>query len=110
MLSEPRQQYDVLAAELTTGTAAAAGNMFGMPALKYDGKAFAGFTQDAMVFKLDGPAHREALVLPGAHLFDPSGRNRPMKEWVVVPAEHAERWRALAHAALRYAGGPDIPD
>jgi hypothetical protein len=110
MPEDSRQQYDMLAAELTAGAPVVAASMFGMPSLKYEGKAFAGFTQGAMVFKLSAPAHAEALALAGAHLFDPSGRDRPMKEWVVVPGEHAERWPALARAALRYSGGPAIPD
>jgi hypothetical protein len=27
-----------------------------------------------------------------------------------APGAHAERWPALARAALRYAGGPAVPD
>ena len=110
MPEDSRQQYDLLAAELAAGAPVVAASMFGMPALKCEGKAFAGFAQGAMVFKLSTPAHAAALALAGAHLFDPSGRDRPMKEWVVVPGEHTERWPSLARAALRYAGGPAIPD
>jgi hypothetical protein len=73
-----------------------------MPTLKAGGKAFAGLFHDAMVFKLTGEAHGRALALPGAHLFDPAGMNRPMKEWVVVPPEHAEAWGELAREALSY--------
>ena len=54
-----------------------------------------------MVFKLeDTAAHADALALYGAHLFDPGGRGRPFKEWVVVPRAHVTRWQALAEAAL----------
>ena len=77
--------------------------MMGMPSLKANGKLVAGFAiaEDAMVFKLPDPAaHAEALALEGAHLFDPSGRGRPMKEWVVVPPAHAERWAELVERAL----------
>jgi hypothetical protein len=82
--------------------------MFGMPSLLYERKAFAGFYHGAMVFKLQAPEHGTTLNLSGARLFDPSGRNRPMKEWVEVPSAHAARWPKLAYAALRYAGGPTI--
>jgi hypothetical protein len=75
-------------------------NMFGMPALKLSGKAFAGLFGDAMVFKLAGDAHAEAVGLAGAELFDPSGMGRPMKAWVVVPKAHAKKWPALAEKAL----------
>jgi hypothetical protein len=77
--------------------------MMGMPSLKRNGKLVAGFTaaEDAMVFKLsDAGARGRALGLDGAHLFDPGGRGRPMKEWVVVPPAHAVRWAELAEAAL----------
>ena len=77
--------------------------MMGMPSLKLNGKLVAGYTapEDAMVFKLADPAaHAETLALDGAHLFDPSGRGRPFKEWVVVPPAHAARWLELAERAL----------
>jgi hypothetical protein len=74
--------------------------MFGMPTLKANGKAFAGLYEESMVFKLDGDAHRRALALAGAHIFDPSGMGRPMKAWVVVPGEHEEAWAGFAREAL----------
>jgi len=102
MSTDPRIQYNEVAAELVATSPAVAGKMFGMPCLKNNGKAFAGFYQDAMAFKLPVPWHTEALALSGARLFDPSGRGRPMKEWVEVPAEHASRWLELAREAMRY--------
>jgi hypothetical protein len=54
-----------------------------------------------MVFKLPDQAQREvALALDGTELFDPGERGAPMKEWVVVPAAHADRWPDLADQAL----------
>jgi hypothetical protein len=80
------------------------GQMMGMPAIKRSGKLIGGFarSENAMVFKLtDQQRHEAALALPGAHLFDPSGgRRKPMQEWVVVPAAHAQQWRELAEDAL----------
>jgi hypothetical protein len=94
-----------VAAELEATCGAVQGQMFGMPCLKREGKAFAGSYRGAMVFKLRGEAHTQALTLAGAHLFDPSGRDRPMKEWVVVPAAHAARWRELGRAAFDAVAG-----
>ena len=74
--------------------------MFGMPALKFNGKAFGGLFGDAVVLKLQGDAHARAIGLKGAVLFDPSGMGRPMKEWVVLPAANHKSWDALAVAAL----------
>ncbi|HEV7127926.1 MAG TPA: hypothetical protein VGN32_10850 [Ktedonobacterales bacterium] len=104
MANDPRADYDTLAAEMKATSPATTGAMFGMPCLKAGGKAFAGFFQGAMVFKLTGAEHATALALAGAHLFDPMG-GRPMKQWVEVPHAHAARWADLARAAMRSAGG-----
>ena len=102
MSTDPRAEYDAVAAEMTASSSTTTGMMFGMPCLKNNGKAFAGFYEGAMVFKLGTPKHAEALGLSGARLFDPTGRGRPMKEWVEVPFEHVSRWLELAQEALRY--------
>jgi hypothetical protein len=61
---------------------------------------------DEMAFKLgrDSPEHAQALLLPDARLFDPSGMGRPFKDWVEVPAGSSAHWSALAEAALAYTG------
>ncbi len=76
--------------------------MFGKPCFKVDGKAFACFFNDEMVFKLAGDIHAEAVNLKGAKLFDPSGKGRAMKEWVQVPFAHAARWEHYATQAANY--------
>jgi hypothetical protein len=103
MPKDPRADYDALADEMKATSPATTGAMFGMPCLKAGGKAFAGFYQGAMVFKLTGAEHASALALSGARLFDPMG-GRPMKQWVEVPHAHAARWAELARAALRDMG------
>jgi hypothetical protein len=60
------------------------------------------FFQDCMVFKLKGDDHTQAMSLAEAHLFDPSGKGRAMKEWVQVPYDHGPSWPSLAEAAHRY--------
>jgi hypothetical protein len=79
--------------------------MFGKPCFKINGKAFISFFQDEMVFKLTGDVHKEALSLEGAHLFDPSGKGRAMKEWVQIPINHKDKWPVYAEAAMKYVSG-----
>jgi hypothetical protein len=103
---DPRARYDELAEDLAArNDDVELGQMMGMPAIKRSGKMIGGFSNDqgAMVFKLTDASQREAaLALDGAELFDPSGgRRAPMKEWVVVPSAHADRWAGLAEQALR---------
>lgn len=76
--------------------------MFGKPCFKVNGKAFMSFFQGEIVFKLNGEMHKEALSLDGTRLFDPSGKGRPMKEWVQVPVAYSDRWPDFAAAAIDY--------
>ncbi len=104
-LDNPKDTYHEIAQELAaTNGDVEEGKMFGMPCIKVNRKAFAGFFQDEMVFKLTGDEHAKALSLDGARLFDPSNMGRPMKEWVQVPFAHAEKWADIAEDALEYVG------
>ncbi len=84
---------------------AVASQMFGKLCYKVNGKAFVCFFQNCMVFKLTSPDHAEALALPGAILFDPSGRGRAMKEWVQLPYDTHAVWQRLAQSARAYVAG-----
>ncbi len=76
--------------------------LFGKPCFKINRKAFLAFFQNEMVFKLSGDAHEKAMKLEGAKLFDPSGKDHPMKEWVQVPYEHNQQWPKFAKAAAKF--------
>jgi hypothetical protein len=76
--------------------------MFGKPCFKINGKAFICFFQNCMVFKLTGDEHKEALSLDGSQLFDPSGKKRPMKEWIQVTFNYKQHWKKFAEVALKY--------
>jgi hypothetical protein len=79
--------------------------MFGKPCFKIGGKAFTCFFQNEMVFKLTEESHSDALSLDGSQLFDPSGKNRPMKEWVQVPFDYSHSWTEYAKSAMEYVNG-----
>ena len=76
--------------------------MFGKSCFKINGKAFICFFQNEMVFKLDGDLHQEAISLDGSQLFDPSGKKRPMKEWIQVPFDYKNKWAKYAKGAMNY--------
>ncbi|WP_420148701.1 hypothetical protein [Spirosoma sp.] len=76
--------------------------LFGLPCFRIDGKPFICLFHNEMVFKLTGEAHQEALSLDGAQRFDPSGKQRPMREWVQLPFDYAEKWEDFAQAAYVY--------
>lgn len=80
------------------------GQMFGKPCYTLNGKAFVCFFQQQMVFKITGNELERVLKMEGSKLFDPSGKGRPMKEWVQVPVEFSYIWPELAMQAAIYAG------
>jgi len=79
--------------------------MFGKPCFKIKGKAFICFFENSIVCKLTGTKHQEALNLEGSVLFDPSGKKRPMKEWVQIPYAHNAQWKSFADEACHYVRG-----
>ena len=78
------------------------GKMFGHPVYKLNKKAFVCYFHGDMVFKLDPETKESALKLKGSMLFDPSGKKRPMKEWVQLTYAHKKKWQELSIAAADY--------
>ncbi len=78
------------------------GKMFGASCIKsINGKAVAILWKDNMLFKLDEKTQQEALKLNGSnigfHLYAP---DKPMKGWVSLPIEHADKWTDFAKKSL----------
>jgi hypothetical protein len=98
-----QQDFERVAANLTN-LGVTTSLVFGKPAYKdANGHSFACLFNDGLACRLiEGTAeYTEALHLPGAALFDPSGERhkRPMRDWVVVPHANADRWLTFAQAA-----------
>jgi hypothetical protein len=100
-MTTAEKKFNEIGAALAESDGTAISAMFGMPALKIGGKAFAGYWQDSMVFKLTGEPHTRALTQPDAKLFEPM-KGRPMKEWVELPIASAKQWPIFAREALDY--------
>ncbi|MEO6532494.1 MAG: hypothetical protein ABIO06_02855 [Pseudolysinimonas sp.] len=85
-----------------TGAGVVAGAMFGSRAFMLNGKSIGCLKGDVLAFKLGAgtPELAAALALPGAALFDPSAHDRPFKDWVAIPFDHAERAPELLAAAI----------
>jgi hypothetical protein len=98
-MEEAERKYHEIASEFSNSVKS---NLFGKPCYKINGKPFVCFFENCMVFKLSGDVHQEALSLDGSCLFDPAKKNRPMKEWVQVPAHYSEKWYKFAESAYNY--------
>ena len=101
---EPKQQYENVFEHLNRTADIVSGQMFGKACLKINGgKAFAAFFQDCMVFKLGQEAIRlHVEKYPGSINWDPSGKNRAMKDWLQVPFDYKDKWEMLAREALEF--------
>lgn len=84
---------------------AEAGKLFGKPCFKVNGNAFICFFQNSMVCKLTDTEHKKAMSLTGSQLFDPSGKSRPMKEWVQIPYAFVSLWSNYATSAFLFVKG-----
>lgn len=79
------------------------GNMFGKPCGKLNKKAFVAFFENEMIFKI-GREETEQLLkkYEGSKNWDPSGKNRGMKDWIQIPQEYKSDWRALTMKAIEF--------
>ncbi|MFZ6654968.1 hypothetical protein [Undibacterium sp. TJN19] len=101
-MSNALAEYEKLVLVFAGKEGISTGQMFGKLCLKVNGKAFIAQHKETVVFKLSAEPHAKAMALADAQLWDPSGKGRPMKEWVALPATHAKKFAVLANAAMDY--------
>ena len=98
--------YAEIGQKLTDQLGTSVGQMFGKPCLKTNKKAFAAFFKEEMVFKL---GQREVDLFKEKYIgsvnWDPSGKDRSMKDWLQVPSGYSCDWERLAKQALEYVQG-----
>jgi hypothetical protein len=93
--------YRALVEELLEDPRVSETQMMGMPALKLGGKLFGGRSGADLVLRI-GRERADELIAEGrGSAFDPSGRDRPMKDWVMLGAP-SDDWRALAQEAKEH--------
>ncbi len=95
--------YQKIGEDLATENGVIASQMFGKPCLKHNNKAFAAFFKGHMVFKLGKENMAELKTkYPASVNWDPSGKNRPMKDWLQVSFEYHDDWKDLAIRAMDF--------
>ncbi len=81
------------------------GNLFGKPCGKKNKKAFVSFFDDEMIFKIGRKEVKEYLSkYEGSKNWDPSGKNKAMKDWIQIPQEYKSDWNYLAIKAIEFLG------
>ncbi|MDG1779574.1 MAG: hypothetical protein P8H59_01375 [Flavobacteriales bacterium] len=99
----PNTLYLEIGSQFETAYGTAMSQLFGKPCLKTNGKAFAAFFQDQMVFKLGKEQLAEyQLIYTGSINWDPSGKKRRMKGWLQVPYDYKDDWEQLALEAKSF--------
>jgi hypothetical protein len=109
-MNSPEKLFQSIAGELSKDNDAELSQMFGKPCIKINGKAACCFFQDELVVKIG--AEECTLLMKkykGSQLFDPSGKKRPMKDWLQVPFDYENDWEKLARQAVKYAGSAEKP-
>ncbi len=97
-------EYDKLVEYIEKVHGGESGQMFGKKCIKVNGKAKIALFKDCIVFKLPEPHHKKAMSLAESVLWDPSGKGRPMKEWVQVSMKQKTKFKEFAKAAAEYIG------
>jgi hypothetical protein len=98
----PESVFDTIADNLASNPSIKRGQMFGSPTVFVNGNAFISYFHGSMVFKLTGAAREQAMTLPDARQFDPSGKDRPMREWIALTPASRDQWPQLADESLAY--------
>ena len=102
-MNNASDSFDVLSISLLGGDVIQ-GKLFGHRCLKVKGKAFLVDFDGDLVFKLGRGAMAPWLAdhedLNG---FDPSGKGRPMKDWLQAPMAHSGHFQIWAEASMVFA-------
>jgi hypothetical protein len=95
--------FKAIAGKLSKDNGGELSQMFGKPCIKVNGKAACAFFQDEFVVKVGAEEANSLLKkYEGSQLFDPSGKKRPMKDWLQVPYDYKKDWEKLAKQAFAY--------
>ncbi|WP_086664937.1 hypothetical protein [Lentzea kentuckyensis] len=105
MTATAKDAFEQLTEEMTP-QGFTASKMFGLPCLKYSGKAIVALFGDGVAFKLGAGTdeHVKAMKSKDASEFDPAKNGRPMKDWVLLPASSAKTWPGHAKVAASRLG------
>lgn len=78
---------------------------FGWDCLTFNRNAYLAWkTGDEIAVKVSVEDFETAIEWEGTEKYDPSGKNRPMKQWIYASREAAySHWPALAEMAVAYA-------
>ncbi len=100
-MNEAETVFQYIVREISQERGVNPGKMMTSPGIRYDGKVFAFFWNNKMVFKLgkDRDLSKEFNIAEFSFL-NPFKNKPPMKGWYVVEKMYKEKWPDLAKEAL----------
>jgi hypothetical protein len=100
-MKSPQTQFEYILQNLESNyTDVSAGPMMSSPGIKYKGKVFAFYHEEAMTFKLGKSFVPEDYGITDWDWLSPFTNKPPMKAWFIISAQHRQQWEELAAYAL----------
>jgi hypothetical protein len=96
----PEAKFKSVAESLAQHKGVAMGKMMSSPGIQYNGKNFAFFYRDEMVFKLGREWNPESDGIRECKQLDPFKEKAPLYDWFCISAKDADLWQNLAMKAL----------
>ncbi len=96
----PEQKFQAVASNLDKHEGVAVGKMMSAPGIQYNGKNFAFFYKEEMVFRLGREWVPEKTGINSWKHLSPFKNKAPMYDWFCITANDADLWPQLATMAL----------
>jgi len=96
----PEKRFQTVASNLSTHEGVALGKMMSAPGIQFNGKNFAFFYKDEMVFRLGREWKPENTGIKNWTNLSPFKKKPPMYDWFCITYEDADLWPQLATMAL----------
>lgn len=96
----PEAKFRSVAESLTQHQGVTLGKMMSSPGIQYNGKNFAFFYRDEMVFKLGREWNPEDDSIRNFKQLAPFKEKAPLYDWFCISTKDADLWQNLAMKAL----------
>lgn len=96
----PEEKFHSIASSLDKHQGVNLGSMMSSPGIQYNGKNFAFFYKDEMVFRLGRDWNPEDAGITEWHHLSPFKNKPPLYDWFCITAKDSDLWQDLATRAL----------
>jgi hypothetical protein len=107
-MEKERELFDAIVKKLSRHKGVRKDRMMSAPGITFNGKVFAFYWKEEMIFRLGKGFDADAFGLKEWHLLNPFKERPPMAGWFCVPYSQSRHWETLAKLAMKAltASGP----